>query len=794
MRTFLHFQSHHYVLLRRGTFPLIPFTLGLFLLLVFILPLSFTQAQVHRSLSTLDLIQTLQKKNPEMIRRGIAPKIPNPYLSTGSYPHPYAYELWSSYQQYRSSKSVRPSRSHSPESLSFIENEIQPGMNDSPTSASPISDLGSAPDQAQLVHITGFSGANTEDAFSLIQGINEEDDGSILVANETPLNNVFQVATYEAVIGDGMFGSVEDGLGDFDFYRVEALKDWIIEVDVDTPSPLEGFDSFVAIYDEAGEILATNDDERFDLFDSFLKFTVPDSGTYFVLVSGFGAFVPFDPFDSSSGSVTGETGSEGIYSLTISLFLENDKDFYKINLQPGDLCGISITGRSRPFIGVVDPEGKSVIQTRSFADFSVEESPIQLTGQTALTFIAPMEGSYAVEFSENIGPYDGTIQISRPFLELQAGFKQAIFLDFNGGTFDQSIFFPQESPDIRRLSPFGDFLPNWGLPSDPESRIRIIKRIVLGVRENLIHDLIASNVNPNFGLLLLNNFGIIENVDISLPNISERPITRVIVGGTVDEAGIETIGIAESIDQGNFDPEEIAIVLLDHLSDNDPDNILSLNNVRRDEGSSIEDLVVTALANIISHEIGHLLGNFHTDGFNDFPTIMDEGLAGIGNYIGLGASGVFGAEDAVDVDFSQDTFSMEEVFQGVEDTRAISAYALSFLPTLRPFFPFLQDSATKLFQQPLEPLTMLTQNYPNPVSTHKKTKIGISLKETSYAEVNLLNLDGNKIGTIFKGIVKKGSIHQINLEPSNFRLKPGIYMYELIHQKQRMTKKIVIEK
>jgi hypothetical protein len=38
-------------------------------------------------------------------------------------------------------------------------------------------------------------------------------------------------------------------------------------------------------------------------------------------------------------------------------------------------------------------------------------------------------------------------------------------------------------------------------------------------------------------------------------------ISRVVVGGTIEESGIPTIGIAQSIDPGNFGNEETALVL-----------------------------------------------------------------------------------------------------------------------------------------------------------------------------------------------------------------------------------------
>ena len=40
-------------------------------------------------------------------------------------------------------------------------------------------------------------------------------------------------------------------------------------------------------------------------------------------------------------------------------------------------------------------------------------------------------------------------------------------------------------------------------------------------------------------------------------------VSRLIVGGTIAESGIDTIGIAQSIDPGNFETEETALILLD---------------------------------------------------------------------------------------------------------------------------------------------------------------------------------------------------------------------------------------
>ena len=74
-----------------------------------------------------------------------------------------------------------------------------------------------------------------------------------------------------------------------------------------------------------------------------------------------------------------------------------------------------------------------------------------------------------------------------------------------------------------------------------------------------MRDMVDSGLNQRFRLRILNSR---DHADpFGKPNVS-----RLIVGGTIAESGIATIGIAQSIDPGNFATEETAVVLLDVLS------------------------------------------------------------------------------------------------------------------------------------------------------------------------------------------------------------------------------------
>ena len=93
---------------------------------------------------------------------------------------------------------------------------------------------------------------------------------------------------------------------------------------------------------------------------------------------------------------------------------------------------------------------------------------------------------------------------------------------------------------------------------------------------------------------------------------------RVIVGGTIAESGLSTIGIAQSIDPGNFETEETAFVLLDVLSGPAGDDA-SLNTYLTPASDRVA-FVGHALGNVIAHEAGHMFGSGNTHNSISTPT------------------------------------------------------------------------------------------------------------------------------------------------------------------------------
>ena len=501
-----------------------------------------------------------------------------------------------------------------------------------------------------------------------------EDDGSIPLANDTglvPGASVFAFLSTE--IGDGPFGATS---GDYDFYRVSAPAGAKITVDIDAQSIGSSLDSVVGIYNSAGILLDFNDDSGGTL-DSFLSFTAPTTDDYFVVVRGFGSGFQSDPFDSSSG---GGVGSTGTYFVTIGLD-EVNEDFFAVDLQPGDIFGANVGGGAT-HLTFRDPSGSELIGSGQDATFvHPAASPLPGGGNAALSWVVDAAGTYTIAVDGGSGPYDLNLRVFRPELESQQRTDhQILFLDFDGETLDTSIF---GLPGQRTLSPLSAFLDGWELDADDESAV--IDAIVAAVEENFTDvglignngDRITDGIDGHYQIEIINSRDHSDPFGFPLDPFGGTNVSRVIVGGTIGELGIGTIAIAESIDVGNFEIEETAVVLLDLLSASAA-NPNSLNQYALGLGATIIDLIGVGIGNIIAHEAGHFFANWHTDQLNLLANIMDQG-GNLDNTVGVGPNRIFegGAGDDVDVDFGDDLFIPNEGFTGTEDTLNSIAFGLS---------------------------------------------------------------------------------------------------------------------
>lgn len=480
-----------------------------------------------------------------------------------------------------------------------------------------------------------------------------EDDGSITLARNTGLRPGRPART-TGTIGDGPHGSAGNGSGDFDFYAVRgAAAGQRLAVDIDSLG--SGLDSVVILWDAAGNAIAANDDAAVGSLDSLLVATLPAAGDYFLSVLGFASF-PEDPFDSGSGD---GADSEGAYATTLGLNTV-DADFYAVDLRAGDVLSGSISG-SGANLAVYGPDRREVFgSTQDASSIYPADSPLTGGGNAVVDHVAASSGRHYVATYGLGGDYSVNLEVYRPGPDAR-NVTQTIFLDFNGQRINTGIF---GGRGVTQLSPQSAFLGRWGIPASQQNAL--INRVVTTVTENLREDFSGTGVRVR----------ILNSRDHADP-FGQADVSRLIVGGTIEESGVATIGIAQSIDPGNFDTTESALILLDVLSDpGDAEDAPASLNTYLTPASNRVRFVGTALGNIASHEAGHYLGNWHVDQFNPVLNLMDQG----GNFpllYGVGPDGVGGTADDPDVDFGRDTLNPNEGFTGLENTRARTRWSLT---------------------------------------------------------------------------------------------------------------------
>lgn len=607
------------------------------------------------------------------------PASPNPFLAllpTSEEPDVKSWSAYSAEQGRRAHASAQDRWTGSVQVVASDESE----PNDTYATGDTVAGFGTAIGEDNEAQLSGHMEPLPPAPSGVYGG---EDDGARDDATVTGLTFGTAVS-YSAEIGDGPHGSGGSGSGDLDYYEVTANPGDHIVVDVDASEVGSDLDSLVAIFSASqlgtgsdGDLplpVAFNDDAGGTL-DSYLDFTVEDADTYYVLVTGF-PVVPEDLDDSGSGTpLVDVPPSEGDYEVTIARTI-TDIDFYRFSLDAGDVLGGTITSGDASQVAIHGPGGGLLVRSNQDPVFGAypEQSPLRGGGPHA-AIVAHASGTYAVAVSAGPGPYGLTLQAHLPGSE--GGFgsdQQIVFLDFDGATVADADRIWGGEPDAQ-LSPLRDFLGRWGLSASDEGAV--IDEILAVVRENVDADLRGGlNGNRDAG-------GVRGTFDVEIRNSRDHPdpgdgrlVTRIIIGGTIDELGVPTIGIAQSIDLGNYDLSEIGVVLLDLLSASSS-NDNSLNGVARGSGATKVELVGAGVGNIAAHELGHLLGNWHTDPTNGAAQLMDQG-GNLPNLLGVGGNGVFddGGDDT-DVDFGTDTYATDEGFVGVEHTAAHTAHALS---------------------------------------------------------------------------------------------------------------------
>lgn len=485
-----------------------------------------------------------------------------------------------------------------------------------------------------------------------------EDNGSIPLAADTGIRGNAAVRI-PGQIGDGPHGSRGDRKGDFDWYKVVAKPGETIVAD------LQGsmVPAIIMITDDRGNELGTGLSFGSPGFpNAAARYLSTTGGTYYIFVEGMSSWQN-DPFNSGSG---GGVGEEGLYTLTVGSWVA-DRDAFLVRLSKGDVLGATVDGQAHSLsVQRLDGSYATGTTNNDLSGNYPPGSPLPGGGLATVAFVAETDGWYALVTERGAGPYTLSADVYRPAPESDpSSAVQKVVLDFNGATVNPATY--GGSAGSATLGPLKSFVAKWGLPAT--ALPALADKITATVAENLRADLIAKGNNPNVAVEIVN--GLKAPDDFGKPNVA-----KVVVGGTIKQAGIETIGIAQFIDPGNFSQEDSALVLLDVMSAPKGSSDGSLNTYLT-PGSNRLDFVGQAIGNVVSHEIGHLIGNYHTDNGNNVTSLMDAGGTGFWRLFGTGPDKVGGTADDGDTDLATDTFFPAEPFVGTENTLNVAAWAFS---------------------------------------------------------------------------------------------------------------------
>jgi hypothetical protein len=523
------------------------------------------------------------------------------------------------------------------------------GSNDSFRTAQRIPSFGTAKGRYPAITVLGRLSAGPVAPVEDVAPAPEPND-SLETAYDLGVSRTRGGAHTTGAIGDYVPDPKDPNVTDIDTYKVTLKANQQMDVSVKRTSG--DLLPFMVLLDAKGNLITFSEDDFEG--NASLRYTARATSTYYVLTGG---YIVFD-LDAGTTTIT-----KGGYDLTVTT-RPGDRDLYAVSLRAGDVLGANVTDAAA-YVSVFDAKGVEVHGSPGDASFIYpENSPLPGGGNAATDHVVARSGTYYVEVTQGNGAYQAQLEVYRYGGEAKKQ-TQTIYLDTNGQRLNTGIF---GGRGVTTLSPLRAFLGRWGLARSQE--VALIKKIKATVQENLDADLRRS------GLSRYVSVKVVTSLDGKDP-YGRAGVSRVVVGGTIEESGVYTIGIAQSIDPGNYDREETALVLLDVLSSS-PDEFgeASLNSwmTRRSNRLSF---VGQAVGNVISHEVGHFIGNWHTDNSNSTANLMDAGGENFNLLFGVGKDRVGGTRDDVDVDFRKDRFEPDEGFTGIEDTLARSVFGMS---------------------------------------------------------------------------------------------------------------------
>ncbi|MEQ1827722.1 MAG: Ig-like domain-containing protein [Pirellula sp.] len=368
-----------------------------------------------------------------------------------------------------------------------------------------------------------------------------------------------------------------------------------------------------------------------------------------------------------------------------------DEDYFSFDLRKGDILDarIVVPSGTQPGLILMTGSGTELLYSKQvfyppIAGRPTTLSPRFTTGAATLSYVIDHDGRYLMRVGDATGSYTLNLRVYRPTIEREAvGTKQKIFLDFDGSFIRNDIlslnlFGTAPTPgQTIRVPSFYNFLPTLGLNASRDGDA-LARDISARVEKKLRFELAGYTTNGFFGqtghpgdfdVQILNS---VDHVDVW----GQANVSRVLIGGTQTQIGIPAatglLGIAQSIDIGNFDREESALVMLDILGADALDAI----GVPRAGNVSAASIFAELTAVVIAHEVGHYLGSMHQDPNSRVNTIMDSFYDPLAQ---AGRDGILGNSDDEFLRFDNDDYNPNETRfgGGINNSGNILAFGMS---------------------------------------------------------------------------------------------------------------------
>ncbi len=380
-----------------------------------------------------------------------------------------------------------------------------------------------------------------------------------------------------------------------------------------------------------------------------------------------------------------------------------DLDVYAFDLRAGDILDIAGLGA----VGTIDvsyADGSIWFGTDANTDDNLptipdigilypQDSPLQTFGTVNASQVVPEDGRYYLTVSpgDQTENYTLGLRVYRPVSEsLPIGTQQVLFLDFDGAIYPRSIFSDGSGvpltgvirvPSLRNSLIDLGFLPELADNTAAATAIEneLIDKILAEVELQLATigingsngDYDSTGIAGQYGVTVLNSRDHADPAAID-PSLSQIT-TRLLVGGNSDTSEQDgLVGLAQTIDIGNFSMDDFAIVLMEGIRD-------FVTAFPISDTVSILDGLARIIATTITHEAAHTWGIYHTNGDNFIPSIID-GPGGNREtfFLGVGLDGIFGTPDDTQPEFRTDEFDRnEDIYFGFQRVADSLAHTLS---------------------------------------------------------------------------------------------------------------------